>query len=439
MTSAIVAVLLLALLGAPIVRLVDRGANGALLAGMSFLYGSGAMFFVLLALSVLHLRWTAGTVGASALALFALAAYMAVRGSATGSIRGTERLHAIDGLTLLTLAGFSLYATLAAPWAWDFWAIWGLKAKVFLEAGGLDWRFLESGWNVFMHPDYPVLVPLNFDFASLVAGAWDDRWIGLLGVAWGASLLLVVRALAARETISLFASLLTLALAAASLSRYVGLGEGALVAFGAAGVLFIRRALRDDDAAAWRHGALMLGFAANCKNEGVALLAAVTLALLVVRGARGGVVSRITRLWPAYALAAPWIIVRAAHVLPTDILGGDAIARYADRLWHGGEILLLLASSLYEPWSWAALLAGLLVVPAAAIVRERFVLIVTAIQLVFFVGAYFATPYEVGWHVFTSWPRLTAQLAVPIAFVVLLMLAQVLSEPRESAPPTSTA
>jgi hypothetical protein len=424
MISALVSVLLVALLGVPIVRAVDRAARGALLAAMSFLYGSGAVFLLMLTLSTLQVRWTAGVAGISALALFGVAAFIATRRSGPHSTGTYGRMHVIDLVTLVSVAGYALFMTLAAPWEWDFWAIWGLKAKVFFEAGGLDWRFLENPWNAFVHPDYPMLVPLNFDFAALVSGTWDDRWIGVMSAAWGVSLLLLLRALAARETTPLLASLLTLALAAPSLSRYVGMAEGALVAFGAAGVLFVRQALRDEDAASWRHGALMMGLAANCKNEGVALVAAVTLALVVVRGARGGVVSRIMRLWPAYVLIAPWIVVRAAHALPTDLAGGDAIARLIERLGHAGEILRLLAVRLYEPWAWAALLVGLLAVPAAAIVRERFVFIVTSIQLVFFIGAYFATPYDVQWHVFTSWPRLTTQLAVPISFVVLLMLAQ---------------
>jgi hypothetical protein len=432
MISAIVSVLLVTLLGVPIVRAVDRAARGALLGAMSFLYGSGAVFLLMLTLSTLQARWTAGVVGVSALALFGVAGFVATRRSGTDSTGTYERMHVIDLVTLVSVAGYLLFMTLAAPWEWDFWAIWGLKAKVFLEAGGLDWRFLENPWNAFVHPDYPMLVPLNFDFAALVSGTWDDRWIGVMSAAWGVSLLLLIRALAARETTPLLASLLTLALVASSLSRYVGMAEGALVAFGAAGVLFVRQALRDDDAASWRHGALMMGFAANCKNEGIALVAAVTLALVVVRGARGGIVSRIMRIWPAYVLVAPWIFVRAAHALPTDLAGGDAIARFIERLGHAGGILRLLAVRLYEPWAWAALLVGLLAVPAAAIVRERFVFIVTAIQLVFFIGAYFATPYDVQWHVVTSWPRLTTQLAVPISFVVLLMLAQALCAPNET-------
>ena len=430
MTTTLVAILSLTVLGIPITLAVDRRARGPLLVGASFLYGSGAMFIVMLALSVAHVRWTLITVTVSTLLIFCGAAILAIRQPANDNGQRAAGAHVFDLVTLLTLTSYALYATLASLWEWDFWAIWGLKAKAFLEVGGIDWRFLESRWNTFAHPDYPLLVPLNFDFVALVNGGWSARWLGLLFVAWAVALLLIVRALAARETSPFFASLLTLSLVSLAVSRYVGLAEGALIAFGGAGVLFVRTALRDGDAAAWRHGALMLGFAANCKNEGMALLVAVTIAVGVVSWQkeatarpRDRAITRMFALWPAYALAAPWLLLRAMHALPTDIAGGSAVSRLLARLPYAHQILGFLAARLYEPWFWMAILAGLLIAPAAARRRELFVILVTAIQLAFYVVAYLSTPHNLRWHVLTSWSRLTGQIAVAITFAVFLMLA----------------
>jgi hypothetical protein len=422
MTPTFIAILSLTVLGIPIALNADRRSRGPMLIGTSFLYGSGAMFLVLLTLSVVHIRWTLISVTITALAIFCAAAVITKRQPATDN-RQRAGAHVIDLATLLTLTGYALYATIAPLWEWDFWAIWGLKAKAFLEIGGIDWSFLESRWNTFAHPDYPLLVPLNFDFVALVNDGWSDRWLGLLFVAWGIALLLIARALAARETTPFFASLLTLALAAIAVSRAIGLAEGALIAFGGAGVLFVRAAIIDDDAGAWRNGALMLGFAANCKNEGMALLVAVTIAVLAISRFRGPAVSRLLKLIPAYALAAPWLLLRATHALPTDIAGGSAVSRLLARLPHAHQIAAFLAANLYEPWFWVAILAGILIAPAAARRRESFVLLVTAIQVVFYVGAYFTTPHEIHWHIQTSWSRLTGQITVPITFAVFLMLA----------------
>jgi hypothetical protein len=436
MIPTLAAVLGLTLLGVPVTLAVDRRARGTLLAGLSFLYGSGTIFLVLMALSVAEVRWTPGAVTLGALAVFALATAIAIRQRPTQGWPGLVWPHPIDALTLVTLVGYAQFASPDPLWEWDFWAIWGLKAKLFLESGGIDWRFLESPLNIFAHGDYPLLVPLDYALASLVAGGWSDRWPGLFFAAWGAALLLVARGLASRETTPFYAALLTLAMTGVGLSLDVGLAEGALIAFGGTGVLMVREALRDDDPAAWRHAALMLGFAANCKNEGIALLLAVTLALLAVSGSRGRAVARLPRLWPAYALAAPWIVLRIAHALPTDIIGGSVMERFAARLGSAHEIFAFLAERLHKPWFWAAILAGLLVVPAAMRRRERFVIIVTAIEILLFVAAYFVTPHDVRWHVITSWARLTGQVAVPIAFAVFLMLAQSLRGGQ--APPPVT-
>jgi hypothetical protein len=422
MAAVLIAILSLTVLGIPIALALDRSARGPLLLGAAFLYGVGAVFLVLLVVP-----WKLPVVAIALLALAVGSWRLGVRQKLPTANRQPATLHVIDLLTLVPLAGYAGYATIARLWEWDFWAIWGLKARVFLEHGGIDWRFLESRWNTFVHPDYPLLLPLNYVFLALAQGGWDDRWLGILFVAFGVAILLIARGLAARETPPLVAALLTFALASIAASRYVGLAEGALIAFGGAAVLFAREALLRDDPAAWPHAAVMLGLAANCKNEGLALLVAVTLAVLIVRA------HDVLRLWPAYVLAAPWIVMRMTHDLATDIVEGSAIDRMLVRARFMPQVLRLLAENLYEAWFWVALLAGLMIVPHAARVRERFVLLVTAVQMAFYVGSYLVTPHDIRWHVKTSWPRLTEQLAVPITFVVFLLLADLVRR-REDAP-----
>jgi len=429
MAAVLVSILSLVVLGLPVALAVDRRARGPLLIGTAYLYGSGLIFFVLLALSVAHVRWTLMSVAVAGLpgCLVAWLVAWHLGNQATGQPGNPVRPHLLDLITLLTLAGYALYATLARLWEWDFWAIWGLKARVFLEHGGIDWRFLESRWNVFAHPDYPLLVPLNYDFVALLGGGWSDRWLGVLFVAWTAALLLIVRGLAAQELPPLLASLVTLATASIALSPYVGLAEGPLIAFGAAGVLFIRRAILFDDTAAWRHGALLLGLAANAKNEGLALLVAAGIAVLILRP------KMILRLWPAVALAAPWLILRATHALPTDIVAGSVVSRILARLPYAAPMARFLLARLHERWFWLALLAGIAIAPAARRRREAFVLLVTGVQLAFYITSYLATPHDPQWHIATSWSRLTVQLALPITFAVIMMLAVSFPGVEESA------
>ena len=229
MPAAIIAIVAITIIGLPLSLAIERRLS----LGTAFLYGSGWVFFALLALP----RWTIVTVAIGALLPF-LALFLS-RHSALGTRH--FKPHWLDVITVLILIGYAFYATLAPPWEWDFWVIWGMKARVFLEHGGIDWRFLESPWNAYVHPDYPLLVPLNFDFVGLINRGWDDRWLGLLFVAWAMALLLIVRDLAARESTPTGAALVTLAAATIAVNRYVGMAEGPLIAFGGAGVLYIRR------------------------------------------------------------------------------------------------------------------------------------------------------------------------------------------------------
>ena len=209
MTAALIAILSLAVLGIPIALAVDRSARGPLLVGTAFLYGSGTMYLVLLTLSIAHIRWTLLSVTIASLLIFCAAAVIARRQARRREQPTTAKPHLLDLVTLFTIVCYALYATLAPLWEWDFWAIWGLKARTFLEIGGIDWRFLESRWNTFAHPDYPLLVPLNYDFVALrrtAAGA-------IAGSACSASpgpsrCCSSSRALAARETTPFFAALL---------------------------------------------------------------------------------------------------------------------------------------------------------------------------------------------------------------------------------------
>ena len=431
MATTLIALLTLVVLGLPAVLAVDRGARGGMLIGLAFLYGSGIVALALLALSILGITWTLLSVACCCVVVF-LGCVALSRRSAEQHSHTTTQPHWLDLLTLITIAGYAFYVTLAPLWEWDYWAIWGLKARVFLEAGGIDWRFLESKWNTFAHPDYPLLVPFNFDFVALVNGGWSDRWLGLLFVAWAAALLLIVRDLARDDAPDLIAALITLAVATLATSRYVGLAEGPLIAFGAAAVLFLRRALLHDDRAAWTHGAILLGLAANTKNEGIALAAAVGIAILILRP------RNTLRLWPAAAIALPWLALRATHALPTDIAEGSVLARVLHRAPFLLDISRFLWEHLHEPWFWVAIIAGIAIAPAVARKREAFVLLVTAIQLAFYVGSYLATPHDARWHIVTSWPRLTMQIALPITFATLMMLAAAFP-PAQQSPPDAEA
>jgi hypothetical protein len=423
--SVIVALMTLAAAGLPMALAVDRGLRGPALVGVAFLYGSGAVYLVELLLALAGLRWSALLVTALLLLVAAAALVLARRASAVRKhsssaaadpVRKTAA-RLVDLLTLLVVLSQGFVTTVASPWSWDFWAIWGLKGRVFFEARTIDFRFLESRWNDFAHPDYPLLLPLNYAHAALLGGSWDDRWLGVYGLAFGMALLLVVRGLLAEECGPLIAAVAALAASPFALSPWVGLADGPFLAFAGAALLFLRPGLRDDPAAL-RHGALLLGLAAGCKNEGSALIVAAAVAIVLAEPRRW---RRVVSLWPAVVLIAPWTIARTLHHLHGDTGGG--VAQLPERLRHLPEIARALATTLPHPLLWAAMLIGLLLAPRTARAGERFLLTAASLQLAFYVAVYLVTPFGVVWHIETSWPRIATHVAVPLLVAVIVMLA----------------
>lgn len=397
-------------LGLPLaVALAPRRRIAAV--GVAFLLGTGVVFLAMLALTIARVQWSLVNVTAASLAISCAAVVFTRRRTSALQQRSNRASpHLIDLATALTVTAFAVYATIAPVWEWDFWAIWGLKARVFASANAIDWRFLTSRWNDFAHPDYPLLLPLNYAYAALANGGWSDRWLGLYSVAFGVAALLVIRDLISDELSPLAASTLTFAATAFVLSGFIGLAEAPLIAFMVTSLLVAR---------AGNHttAAILLGLAASSKNEGLSFLVAVLVAMAVFDR------KRLVRMWPAIAIPAPWLILRAAHHLTTDITRGSVVERLIDRLRHTPQIVKMLALNLPDANIW------MLIVIALAFTfrqwkRERVVLLALAIQLAFYAGAYFVTSRGVEWHIATSWPRLARQLAAPALVVVMLMLAR---------------
>jgi hypothetical protein len=240
----------------------------------------------------------------------------------------------------------------------------------------------------------------------------------LVNVGFGLSALLVLRAFIDDEIASLpVRSLATLALAWTALSPWIGLAEVALVAYGTSGLLFVRRGetLR---------GAVLLGLAASCKNEGLTLIVAAAAALVIA-----GRMRDVMRLWPAGAIAAPWLVLRSAHQLQTDLTTGAIGTRVVQHLADAGSILRAMqAYSLGKPLFWTAVVTALLL-GVRRLGRERFLAAAIVIQLLFFVAAYLITPHDVTWHVRWSWERVVTQLAAAIGFLAVVSIGSLLDDP----------
>ncbi len=75
---------------------------------------------------------------------------------------------------------FLLTALADAPFATDFLAIWGAKAKIVFESASVPGRLFGDPVLAFAHPEYPLLLPLSLAGLGVAAGQWDDQALALL-------------------------------------------------------------------------------------------------------------------------------------------------------------------------------------------------------------------------------------------------------------------
>jgi hypothetical protein len=419
----------LALIGFPLARSLDRSLAGESLVGTSFLCGSGLLAYALLLLSLVGIPWSRSAL-LVVLAVALATAFTAARRRGTApaaALPHSWTALVVDLVILGLVVGHAIYATAAPIPEWDFWAIWGLKGKVFLIEGGIDWNFLRDPDNVPMHPDYPVLLPLLLAGYGLVTGGWEDQWAGILFTAFGVAVLLVARRCLREEQLTpFFASLATLGLTGCALSGWVGMAEAPLIAFSGAGLLLIRRGLLREQASSIRAGSLLLGLAAATKNEGLAFVVAAAIAVAVssARPRRD-----LVRLWPALVVALPWLLIRAVLRLETVLFSGSLMDRAGERITHIGDFVGALGEAYVgRPLFWIGVLGAMTLLALSGRLRhERFLLTACLLQLGFYLGSYLLTFYDVAWHVAESWPRLLDQLSLPlgyIAFANLFLLVQ---------------
>lgn len=441
MIAALVVTLSIWVVGIPLAAAVHPGGRRGALLGEAWLLACGWIGLVMFALSLAGVPWTRVACSIAVLLPVAALAPFAFRRRIAPAFDAAIAQHrhtllaarSLDLLTAAVLAGYSIFATIAPMWAWDFWAIWGLKSRTFFEHRGIDWAFLTRADNAFVHPDYPIFVPLLHDFFAVMSGGWDDRWLGFVYVAFAAAILAILRDALTEESGSpLIAAAATLGMSGLAVSSWIGMAEGPLIAYIGAAVLLAREGLRKDDPALLRTAALMAGLAACAKNEGLTFVVAFIVGAVVVSR---GTYKRLWHLLPAVVLPLPWLVIERVRHLNSYFQSGSVVERIGERISHPQELLAALTTNVpNRPLFWLAAVVVIAVTLPVAVRRERFALVTIAIQMLFFVGAYLATPYSVQWHVGTSWVRLLNQLAVPLGFVAIALLLPYMNARKDTNP-----
>lgn len=449
MIAATLAILFAWALGFPLARLLDPTSRRGLLAGSAALIGLGSAAILLGFLSLSGLSWIRWSVGAAMLIIGTASGIAAARARKIESdpdalpgrrvIAESKVALLADALTVLVLVGYAQMATLAPSAEFDFVGIWGVKARLFWTAGGIDWSVLRDPYLSYSHHDYPILLPLMLDYVAVALGYWNDRALGVLYVAFAVAALLMIRSALREETGSaILASISTLGLTGAACSPYFGIAEGPLIAFGTGAFLQLRRGLKDQNPAAVRIGAVLLGLGALTKNEGLAWLVAVSLSFVLAH--HRDRLRSIVALWPAAALAMLWLIPRTVLRLSTDLAEGSVLNRVWTHLQQLDVYLETLRTyPVGKPLFWIGVIIAFALTARRAVQSEQFGLVALALQYGFLAAAYLATPNDITWHLRYSAERVINQVTPVLAFTAIVLIAPLMKKPGLAIRSTTAA
>ncbi len=188
-------------------------------------------------------------------------------------------------MLLALFAALSALAFAHTPTAWDDANIWSLKGVTLYEHGRLLPGVFRNADFSFVHLDYPILQPLLEAFFMRGIGGVNTRlWHVELWILFSATLWTLGWLLTTYGRRWLWIVPVAVAMLSPLVFTEVTLGDADLFMAGmlACGVVSVGLWLEDGRSAHAVLGALLLGAAANVKNEGLAFAVCVVLAAAAV-------------------------------------------------------------------------------------------------------------------------------------------------------------
>ncbi|MDX6643053.1 MAG: hypothetical protein QOD76_1015 [Solirubrobacteraceae bacterium] len=329
------------LAGLGIVRSPGQALRGL---GLAYLTGMAAVMLVGLVVTVAGAAFDLAACGAVCLAV-ACGGVVAARARArdagadawaprapTGMPGWRRGLIAAASLAALAYVVMGLLTTAVTPLnSFDAWSIWGRKAVMLFGLGHLPAGALASSAYSFMHPDYPILLPLWESLQLRAIGHVDTQLLHvpfwLLLVAFLSALGFVGRRVSRWALVAPIVA--AAALAPGVVDQVVSANADVPMAcFLAIGVLSLGIWLERGDRAALALGALQLAAAANVKNEGLvgAVVVLAVAAAIVALDRRWRALRALAFGAAAVAAAvAPWRIWTAAHGIHGDLPVGNGL------------------------------------------------------------------------------------------------------------------
>jgi hypothetical protein len=394
--------------------------------GLAYLTGISVLLLIAIALVVAGVGLTLPSFTALALGVAAAGLLIGMRrsrdrrvlASASPTPARADRIVLVGSVVLFgafALAALTQY-TSAPLNDWDAWTIWTRKAIALFSFGTLEPAFWSAKPYVFMHQDYPILLPMLEMLHFRAIGRIDiqsvhvELWFLLVAFPWAFGYL---ASRTGRAVIWAPIALGAVAAPAVLTTMIGGLADVPVLIFTACGVLALGMWLDRGDRFDLAVATILLAGAASIKNEGlvsaVVALAVAAIVLASRRPRRGlGELGAAAGCWLLAIL--PWQAWAAHAQVPKDVRLGDALnpaymADHADRIWPA---VSALHDQLLDESRWSYFVPLAILTAVVAIVARRasraatFYLGTGAGIFAALVLVYWASRYPLTWYLSSS-------------------------------------
>jgi hypothetical protein len=314
---------------------------------------------------------------------------------------------------------------------WDGWAIWNLRAA-FLSAPTDHWRDGFTPILQWSHPDYPLLIPASVARLWSVADVSSAFGPQTLAVSVVVSTALVLAGSVARRA-GFLAAALALSLLIIPGYLHWGVSQTADVPLGLYMLIAVASLAASPAAPRYVVAGLAVGFSMWTKNEGLV----VAVAVLVTFGALQLRSRRELRLLGS--LAAGFAVAGVALLLfkltlspPADLLEQIASQRPLEKLADAGRhgvVASYMGRELFTWGGWFPVPGSVFLLACIAFAGVQWRSVpkevgigagVVGLMLCAYYGIYVLSPYDLEWHLRTSWERLIAQLWPTMIWTVVV-------------------